>query len=140
MTFLTDFIKLKQPPAASQKPIQFENVYTRKKNKRTGFAETKRYHSLSKKCQFKRRMHEIFATFFKPIRSQCHIFLTQKKHRKSLELQKGYLKGYRMQRCTQIRQTTLQFVGNKTKRRISKWVLQENKARQIFRKRRFLTP
>ena len=33
-----------------------------------------------------------------------------------------------------------QFVGNKAKGRISKRVLQENKARQIFRKRAFLTP
>ena len=33
-----------------------------------------------------------------------------------------------------------QFVGNKAEGRISKRVLQENKARQIFRKRAFLTP
>ena len=33
-----------------------------------------------------------------------------------------------------------QFVGNKTQGRISKWVFQENKARQIFKKRTFLTP
>ena len=29
-------------------------------------------------------------------------------------------------------QRTLEIVGNKTKERISKWVFQENKARQIF--------
>ena len=36
---------------------------------------------------------------------------------------------------------TFHFVGNKAKRRISKWVFQENKARQIFRKNEhFLSP
>ena len=34
----------------------------------------------------------------------------------------------------------MHFVGYKAKGRISKRVLQENKARQIFRKRTFLTP
>ena len=34
-----------------------------------------------------------------------------------------------------------EFLGNKAKGRISKWVLQEDKARQIFRKKKhFLTP
>ena len=39
-----------------------------------------------------------------------------------------------LRHCTDIT------VGNKEKGRISKWVLQENKARQIFRKAKFLTP
>ena len=39
-----------------------------------------------------------------------------------------------LRHCTDIT------VDNKEKGRISKWVLQENKARQIFRKAKFLTP
>ena len=36
--------------------------------------------------------------------------------------------------------TVVYIVGNKLKGRISKRVFQENKARQIFQKRTFLTP
>ena len=39
-----------------------------------------------------------------------------------------------------LKQEFLQVVGNKVKGRILKWVFQEKKARQIFRKRKFLTP
>ena len=67
------------------------------------------------------------------------VFFQEKQNRTSnfYVLQKMFIKTFQ-KRCGGF--STKSSVGNKAKERILKRVLQENKARQIFQKRTFLTP